>query len=424
MKIEVIATGEELLDGRVVNSNLNDIARALLPYGLPIQRCVTVGDQPADLLTAFREAKARADAVIITGGLGPTDDDRTSALLAELAGVSLQRDEQVLAQIEAFFEKLKRPMVEANKKQADLPEGAKAIKNDKGTAPGIHLVVDECHFFALPGVPKEMRHLIEVYVLPQLLEAKGEDKPKPLFHTFRCFGAGESQFMTLLADLYPLKEGVDIGYRATFPEVHIRLSVALASEAQNEAEMASLKEAVETRLAHLVYSQDGTTFTASLGALLLEHGMTMAMAESCTGGMVGQMMTADAGSSSYFLASMVTYANSAKMGILGVEENVLEAHGAVSEPVARAMAEGALRVSGADIAGAITGVAGPGGGSEEKPVGTVDIAVASKDRTEHHRFQFSGGRDRVRKLSAYAVLQMIRNHIQGKELWPTTFRNN
>lgn len=420
MNVEVIATGEELLDGRVVNSNLNDIARALLPYGFRVQRCVTVGDEPVHLLSAFQAAQARADLVIVTGGLGPTDDDRTSALLAELAGVPLVRDPAVLAMIEAFFVRLKRPMVEANKKQADLPKGAEALQNDKGTAPGIALEVDGCHFFALPGVPREMRHLIEVAVLPRMVALRGEAGAKPLLYSYKCFGAGESQFAERLGDLYPLEPGVDIGYRATFPEVHIRLSVSLGTEEANQARMDELKQAVSTRLSRFIYAEDDTTFTASLGKQLMEQGKVLAMAESCTGGLVGQMMTADAGSSAYFVASMVTYANQAKASILGVPMEVIEAHGAVSEPVARAMAEGALRVGQAGIAGAITGIAGPGGGSEDKPVGTVDIAVATEQHTLYRRFQFSGGRDRIRKLSAYAVLQMIRNELSGEDTWPTT----
>lgn len=416
MRIEVIATGEELLDGRVTNSNLTEIAQTLLPHGFKIERCVTVGDDPARLLQTFETAHKRADVVIITGGLGPTDDDRTAALLAQLASVPLGRNQKALQDLEAYFDKIQRTMVEANKKQVDLPQGSHPIDNPKGTAPGIDFTVGACRFFALPGVPREMRHMVKTYLIPTLRAMQGIDTPLPLYHTFRCFGAGESRFAQRLKEIYPLPEGTDIGYRAVFPEVHIRLSVACPTQAENEAHMQTLQGAVRSHLQEFMYSEDSTTFTQSLGAQLQEHNATFAVAESCTGGMVGQMMTADAGSSSYFLASLVTYSNQAKSSLLGVPSELIEAEGAVSESVARAMAQGALRAAQSDIAGAITGVAGPGGGTDEKPVGTVHIAVASKDQVVHQKFQFGAGmgRKRIRTLSAYAVLQMTRNLLLGQ----------
>lgn len=423
MRIEMIATGEELLDGRVANTNARDIALILGRYGMTLSRVTTVGDDPEELTNIFKSVAKRADVALVTGGLGPTDDDRTAEVLADLAGTSLAFHEEWMEKLEAYFARLKRPMSDSNKKQAYLPEGSTLLDNPAGTAAGFSLMVGECRFFAMPGVPREMKIMLDEQVVPILVEAGGATTTLPLLHTFRCFGLGESQAADYLKDLYPLPPGVDIGYRANMPEVHISLKV-FPGETEGEADalFQSLTEKVRERLGAFVFSEDAKqSFIQSVAQLLLDNNMTLAMAESCTGGMVGSFMTEQAGSSAYFLASAVTYSNEAKRDILGVDWDLIMEHGAVSEPVARAMAEGARRIAGASIAGSITGIAGPGGGTPEKPVGTVHIAVATEEGTEHCRLQLTGSRRRVRLLSSYGVLQLVRRVITKNPDLPLTY---
>lgn len=423
MRIEMVATGEELLDGRVANTNTRDVAEILTRQGLSLQRETTVGDAPDVLKQTFQEVASRADVVLVTGGLGPTDDDRTTEVLANLVGVPLELNPGWLERLEQIFAKLQRPMSASNRKQAYLPAGATLIDNPRGTAAGFSLDMGSCRFFVLPGVPREMQVMMEESVVPVLLKMSGGQKTVPLLHTFQCFGLGESQVADQIGDLYPLPQGVDIGYRAKMPEVHLTLKVfpnQYAGDAQNQ--MDTLQQQIRSRLATAIYSENPQeSFVGSVGQLLRERGETLVMAESCTGGLVGSMLTEEAGSSDFFLGSFVTYSNELKHQILGVEQDLLQTHGAVSAPVARAMAEGARRVSGAHIAASITGIAGPGGGTPDKPVGTVHIAVASASGTEHRRFQWIGGRSRIRLLSAYGALQLVRYVITGNMALPLPF---
>lgn len=423
MRVEMIATGEELLDGRVANTNARDIALILGRYGLTLSRVTTVGDDPKELAEVFQSVAGRADAALVTGGLGPTDDDRTAEVFATLGGVELTFREGWMEKLEAYFARLQRPMSDSNKKQAYLPEGSMLLDNPVGTAAGFSMVLGSCRFFAMPGVPREMKTMTEDCVMPILLDMGGEALTLPLLHTYRCFGMGESQAADRLNDLYPLPTGVDIGYRAKMPEVHISLKVFPALvEGDAEGLFADLTQKVRERLGAFVFSEDPKqSFVQAVAQLLLDNNMTLAMAESCTGGLVGSLLTEQAGSSAYFLASAVTYSNEAKRDILGVDEALLATHGAVSEPVARAMAEGARRVAKSSIAASITGVAGPGGGTPEKPVGTVHIAVATEGETEHCQLQLTGSRHRIRTLSAYGALQLIRRVITKNPDLPLTY---
>jgi nicotinamide-nucleotide amidase len=414
MKIELIATGEELLDGRVVNSNTRDISALLYGEGWGVERATTVGDHPKKLLDVFSEISQRADIAISTGGLGPTDDDRTSEIVAQLAGVERVQSPEALAQIEAFFEALRRPMADINKKQALLPDGSTILQNHYGTAPGFLMEVNGCRFFALPGVPSEMRGMMRDHVLPRLREWGADEWNPPLLRRFKCFGTGESQIASLLQDLYPLPEDVEIGYRAKFPEVHISVVHRGHDKDASQQQLEALAAQVEKRCQRFIYGQGEDTFVETLGTLLRSQGKTLALAESCTGGLIAQSITEFAGVSDFFLMSAVTYSNEAKQAMLGVTSESLETQGAVSEEVAREMAEGARRVSGADIATSVTGIAGPGGGTPDKPVGTVHIAVADAEGTIHRRLHLAGGRARVQKLTAYAALELVRRRLLGE----------
>jgi len=413
MHIELIMTGEELLDGRVVNSNESEIAGRLLRRGFRVLRSTTVGDDPQRLKQVFAEVQARADIAIVTGGLGPTDDDRTVAILADLAQVPIRREPALVETLRAYFAALQRPLGESNLKQADLPEGARSLLNPNGTAPGVDITIGHCRFFAMPGVPSEMKAMLEDSVIPCLIEQAGPAHAKPFVREIKCFGLGESKAADLLADLYPLPEGLEIGYRAALPEIHIRLQTNI-NDAQSAEQIGSTyAQHVQDRLAPYIFGYDEDNFVELLAQLFRQQNKTLALAESCTGGLIARQITALAGSSDYFLCSAVTYSNASKSRILGVPEALLQEHGAVSEAVARAMAEGALRISGADIAVAVTGIAGPEGGTSEKPVGTVDIAAATVEKTWHRRFFFPGQRHRVQMITAYTALNMARRILLG-----------
>ncbi|MBK07793.1 MAG: competence/damage-inducible protein A [Deltaproteobacteria bacterium] len=412
MHIELVMTGEELLDGRVLNSNERDISQALFERGFQVNRATTVGDDHTRLFDVFSDAKTRAETVIITGGLGPTDDDRTAELLARLADVTLVRSPQLVEQIEAFFKRLQRPMAESNKKQADQPEGAVPIPNHQGTAPGFYLDVEGCRFYALPGVPREMRHMLQEIVLPDLEERAGTQHQRPLLKTLKCFGVGESGLADTLRDLYPLPEGVEIGYRATLPEVHIKI---LTSGEDKEARSEELCDAIKARLGDVIYGEDDETYLSTLIALLRAQGATLSLAESCTGGLIASLLTEVAGVSDVFMYSAVTYSNQAKQAMLGVCAETLEQHGAVSQAVAIEMAEGARAITQTNYAVSVTGIAGPGGGSEEKPVGTVHMAVSTAEKTYHKQFHFAGHRKRIQLWTAYNALQFVKIIAKNKE---------
>ena len=415
MRIELIMTGEELMDGRVINKNATDIANHLLTLGFEVQRMVTVGDEPEQLTSVFEEVSKRADAAIITGGLGPTDDDRTGWVLAKLAGVELECYPEALELIQSYFQRVGRPMSKSNEKQAYLPKGATMLRNDHGTAPGFQMQVNQCHFFALPGVPREMQKMLEQKVSPALLELSDATHVKPLIKSYKTFGLAESQTQDLLKDLYPLPEGVDIGYRAKFPEIHVRIRVRNSDPAQAEKHLQETSDFIEKTIGKHIFTDKDEDFVDALIELMHKEKLTLAAAESCTGGLVGHLITQKAGVSSFFLMSAVTYSNEAKTNILGVPAELIEAHGAVSEEVARSMAEGARKVGQSDVSVAITGIAGPGGGSEEKPVGTVHIATAVEGYTHHRKIVFPASRDRIQRLSACVALDMVRRQVLRKK---------
>lgn len=411
MRVELVMTGEELLDGRVLNSNERDIAQILLDEGISVLRSVTVGDRPDELRAVFLDVAERADIAIVTGGLGPTDDDRTAAILADLAGVPLIRNQAALAAIHERFARWGRTMTENNKKQADLPASATMIPNPHGTAPAFSLRLRRCLFFALPGVPREMKPLLSDAVLPLLRSLLPADHLRPTLRTFRCFGLGESQAADRLQDLYPLPPSVEIGYRAVLPEVHIKVALTALDPTERQVLLDSFEARIRERLGPYIYGVDREDFIQSLADLLRHKKKTLALAESCTGGLIARLLTAEAGASDFFLLGAVTYSNDAKASVLAVPVDLLEGFGAVSEPVARAMAEGARRVSQADLALAITGIAGPGGATPTKPVGTVHIALATKDQTFHRLFAFPGDRFRVQHISAFAALSLLRSYL-------------
>ncbi|MDP9151128.1 MAG: competence/damage-inducible protein A [Myxococcota bacterium] len=405
MTCAVLSIGTELTRGELVNSNATWLAAELTAIGFDVLEHAVVDDDRNRIVEAARRLGTRSGVIVSTGGLGPTTDDVTTEAVASALGVRLVCDAASLDQIRRRFEKAGRAMTPSNTKQADFPEGADILPNPIGTAPGFAVRLGEAVAYFLPGVPREMKRMFEEQVVPRIRALA----PNNLHQSrLRTFGLPESVVGERLAGVEESFPGTTIGYRAHFPEIEVKVLVRAASHgaAHDLCERATTE--VRARLGSHVYGEADDTFAGVIGRALRARDWTLAIAESCTGGLVGHMLTREPGASEFLLLDAVTYANSAKARVLGVDEETIRWHGAVSSEVAAAMAEGARRVSGADVALALTGVAGPGGGSEHKPVGTVYIALARPDGTTHvkHRV-FGGDRAQIQTLAAYAGLQMV-----------------
>ncbi|QUE49436.1 competence/damage-inducible protein A [Luteolibacter ambystomatis] len=374
VRIEVINTGTELTLGNTLNTHGAWFGRELFKLGLRIERQTTVPDGEA-IREALSESVSRADAVIVTGGLGPTSDDLTREITAGVLGIELMTDEAAIRSLEAFFAARNKAMADSNRKQALVPVGADVLPNPNGTAPGVYVPPrlngkGNAAVFLLPGPPRELHPMFREEVVPRLRALAGVEAAAGALE-LKFTGVGESDFNQAIDARLAMVPGLEYGYCAHIGEVDLRL---IGDETAREA---GRKIALDEFDKFLI-SDDGTSLPEAVLKLCRARGWKLATAESCTGGLIASRITDVAGSSDIFTHGFVTYANEAKRDVLGVPEELLKLHGAVSEPVARAMAEGALRVSGADVAVAVTGIAGPGGGSEDKPVGTVWLAWAVK----------------------------------------------
>ncbi len=410
MKLEVINTGTELLLGQVVNTHVAYLGEELLPLGLRIERqtCIPDGDPIAEMLA---EAFPRADVLIVTGGLGPTSDDVTREVIAEMLGMEMELREDLVDQIRRMFRRFGREMPETNQRQAMVPIGSSVLENPNGTAPGLYFPAIEGknpHIFVLPGPPRELKPMFQDFVKPCLAEMVGAETGNvPTYRNFRIIGVGESHIAEVIEEPLRQLENVEIGYCARLGEVDIR--VIAKPPVLDQAE-----QLVRAHFADELINCDGSTLEETLVKLLAEKGQWLATAESCTGGFIAHTITNVSGSSGVFRQGYVTYANEAKMELLGVPEAMLAEHGAVSEPVARAMAEGCLERSKVDHAISVTGIAGPTGGTDEKPVGTVYIGQASKNGetwVKHHRVVADrmSFKERVTRLA----MELVRRRVLG-----------
>ena len=408
MRLEVLNTGTELLLGSVINTHLRFLAEAVFPLGLRILRQTTVPDGPA-IRDALRETFGRADVVIVTGGLGPTTDDITREAAAELLGLELVHDEAIMEVITERLTKRGLPLSTRTRLQAQRPREAVVLPNRNGTAPGLYLPprtangVASPHLFLLPGPPRELMPMFEESALP-ILEKLLPPGPKAEMRVFRIAGLGESRVEELVGeDLLAL--GLELGYCARPAEVDLRTIGSAEVLAQAE-------RIINEKLGPHIVSRDQRALEKVIVDRLALRKETLAAAESCTGGYLASRITNVPGASAVFTQGFVTYANEAKTRALGVEASLIQAHGAVSKEVARAMALGARRISGADHALATTGIAGPGGGTEEKPVGTVYIALATKlgaEIIEKHRFPTD--RETFKNLVSQMALDLLRRRL-------------
>jgi nicotinamide-nucleotide amidase len=416
----VVTIGDELLRGEIVDSNKSFLSERLLQLELEAQRHVSVPDDPEAIEEVLRQAAQRARVVLVSGGLGPTRDDLTTEVAAKTFGRALVRDARALADIQTFFAQFGREMAPNNAKQADFPEGADVLANPLGTAPGFMLEADGALLFFMPGVPRELYRMVDEEVLPRI-QARLGDGGVVRSALLRTFGMGESNLDHLLRDLVRGDADTQLGFRTQFPDNLIRVVVRGPDASAAEARLAALVSQVRERVGDLVIGEGEEGLEQTVGRLLAERGLTLAVAESCSGGLIASRLTDVPGSSRYLLAGLVTYSNASKVRELGVPAELIEAHGAVSEPVARAMAEGVRRTCGADLAIATTGVAGPDGGSDEKPVGTLYLALADARGTVCHRYQLMTERWRNKQMTSELALDWVRRRILGLEISDRTF---
>ncbi len=408
MKIEIVAVGSELLTPDFQDTNSLFLTAGLNSVGLDVAFKTIVGDDAADLARVLRTALGRAGLVLCMGGLGPTEDDRTRETLAGLLGRKLVFDPVLRRRIRERFRLHGWPMTASNLKQCYVIEGAEVLPNPNGTAPGLWIADGRRRIALLPGPPREIRPMFEDHVLPRLA---GLGRGLMSRRVIRLTGLGESAMETRLRPVYALvPPEVSVTTLAAPGDLSIRLTYKGPGPAEAAAAVLDrLERAVVRRVGPWIYSRDGVDLADVVGAALESRGLTVACAESCTGGLLGHRLTGRPGSSAYFLESAVVYANEAKVRRLAVPAGLIARHGAVSAPVARAMALGIRASSGADFGLAVTGIAGPGGGTPAKPAGLVYIALARGGRVEVERRIFSGGRANVKFQSSQKALAMLRN---------------
>lgn len=415
MRISTLSIGDELICGQLTDTNAGTIASALVAEGLRVQRHLTVGDNEPDIIGALGDLGRVSDAIIVTGGLGPTADDMTSRAAARATGRRLVIHEEARRHVRMMSGKLENLIVcPLSDKQAMIPTKSALIPNPNGTACGFHLMHNGCFMFFMPGVPAEMAVMLRDSVIPFLLERVPR---KRVIRTvsLNLFGPCEAEVDELLLGIARPEQGLTLGICVTFPW----MKVTLRGEADNDdAATDLLLPAVRTvreRLKEYCYSTGDISMDETVAELFRDSGMTLSLAESCSGGLIAKRITDIAGSSRYFYEGVVTYSNSAKMRILEVQADILNSCGAVSSECASAMAKGVRQASGSDLGLAVTGVAGPDGGSEDKPVGTVFISLAAPDGCWTKRFQFNGSRDEIRTLTAWTALDWLRRYLLKKE---------
>ncbi len=412
MRAEILSTGDEVRSGAVVDTNAAFMAEALESHGIAVCRHTTIGDDVGLIAEALQAIAGRVDMALVSGGLGPTADDVTAEAAAQAAGVRLVELPDALVQVERFFTSRGLAMSPANRKQALLPEGAAMLDNPEGSAPGFRMMIGSCRFYFLPGVPREMKPMLARHVLPDVEKGHRTDGMVHRVAVVTTFGLPESVVGEKLQDLAPMDDRLRIGLRVLFPEIHVRIYGHGHQPDSLEEAMRQLTDTIRGRLGKRVLSVEGDSLPKVLGKMLIARKASLALAESCTGGLLAKQLTDVPGSSGFFRLSAVTYANEAKIAVLGVAPETLQRHGAVHEATAREMAEGARRVAQADFALSTTGIAGPDGGSPEKPVGTICIGLATPEQCFTYRYVFPfGDRDLNRRIFTAMALDRLRQYL-------------
>jgi len=412
MDAELLAVGTELLLGQIANTNAQYISSRLPDVGVNVYFHTVVGDNPGRLKQCLKLALERSDAVIITGGLGPTKDDLTKETVAEVMNRRLVLDQESLENLKSYFSRLNRTMTENNVKQAYLPEGCIIMKNRNGTAPGCIIESDGKTVFMLPGPPSEMKPMFEEYVIPYFMK-KSEQKIVSKY--LRIFGVGESDMEQIIKDLVEAQTNPTIAPYSKEGEVMLRITARCRKDEDAYTIMEPTLKEIRKRLGNTIYAEEDKELAQVVGEMLIERNVTISIAESCTGGLVSAKLTDIPGISKVFNRAVVSYSNQSKIENLGVKAETLEKYGAVSRETAVEMAEGVRSMSGTDVGVSITGIAGPGGGTEEKPVGLVHIALAHGEGVIHKELRLRGSRSRIRNVTCLNVFDMIRRYLMGIE---------
>jgi nicotinamide-nucleotide amidase len=407
MNATIITIGDELLIGQVIDTNSSWMAQQLNDAGIYVKRRIAVGDEKEEIIDAIDQAKSIGDVILLTGGLGPTKDDITKETLCEYFGCRLVFNEEIFSMVKSFFDRFKRPMIESNRRQAEVPENCTPIKNYNGTAPGMWFEEQGKIFVSMPGVPFEMKAMMKEYVIPKLVSRFTSEI---IIHkTIQLQGIGESFLAEKISDIEDsFPEGFKLAYLPHLSIIRLRITARGTDEVLMTSTVAELTAKIEARVGEFIWGYDEDILEETIGRILLEKNCTLSTAESCTGGLVAFKITSIAGASGYFKGGVVAYSNALKKELLGVEEETLENFGAVSEEVVKQMAEGSLQITRSDYAVAISGVAGPGGGTEDKPVGTVWIAVAGKNQMISKKLSFAHSRERNMELAAIHALSLLR----------------
>ncbi len=406
MYAEIITIGDEILIGQIVDTNSAWMATELNKIGVKVKQITSISDEASHITQALDEAQKRADIILITGGLGPTKDDVTKYTLSRYFNMPLRLDEVTLANVKQFFEKLNRPMIDANVKQAEVPDGCTVIMNKNGTAPCMWFEHDNKIIVSMPGVPFEMKYLMEDEIIPRIKERF--KMPFIVHQNILTAGLGESFLAEQIADIEEtLPAHIKLAYLPKLGQVRLRLSASGNDEALLLAEVALHTRKIVDRVEKYVVLTEDLPFEKAILNLMEKYALTLSTAESCTGGYISHLFTQHAGSSTVFKGGGVTYSNALKQSILGVKEKILVDFGAVSEQTAKEMALGAIANFKTDYAIAVTGIAGPDGGTPEKPVGTVWIAVANKQEASAKLYKFASQRLQNIERSAMAALMML-----------------
>jgi nicotinamide-nucleotide amidase len=405
---EILTIGNEIITGLMTDTNSAVITQRLETLGIPVKRHVSVGDDEDEIIDALIQALERVDCVIITGGLGPTHDDITKQVLCRLFDSGLVTDAEVKDRIYAIFRSRGMETPKAAYTQAEVPEKATILHNAKGTAPGLLFEENEKRIYSLPGVPLEAEHLLETYIVPHL-ESLGTMKVE--HRILKTTGIPESVLWEEIGPVAPFEEYVKVASLPSLLGVRIRFTATGKNLKETTVQLNAAEKLLRQKIDHHIFAVDDQTLEGNLGVWLKANKQTLAVAESCTGGLIGHRLTNVSRSSDYFLEGAVTYSNEAKQTRLGVDPELIEAHGAVSEQVATAMAEGIRHKSGSDFGLAVTGIAGPTGGTPDKPVGLTYIAVTGKDGNRCEKFLFHQDRVRNKERAAQAALNLLRLYL-------------
>lgn len=410
MDAEIIAVGSELLTPFHLDTNSLFLTERLNSLGIEVRLKTVVGDRAEDLAAVFKQALSRSPLIILIGGLGPTEDDLTRPVVAEVLGRGLHEVPEIRRRIEERLARFGRPMAENNLRQAMVPEGAVWLENKLGTAPGIWIEQDRNLVVLLPGPPGELEAMFDAACMPRLAQAAQGQRIRT--RVYKLVGLPESEVDKRAAAVYKAYKNPTTTILAKPGAIEIHLRARAPSDQEADALLAELGDKIELALEDYIFSTQGETLEEVVGMYLVMRQKTLAVAESCSGGMLAERLTAFPGSSNFFLGGAVCYSNGLKTKLAGVPAALIEEHGAVSRPVAHAMAEGVRARTGASIGVGITGIAGPTGGSPEKPVGLVFIALADERGTQVREFRFPGNRERVRLWSTQMALEMIRRRIR------------